>query len=450
LRSQLKVIQVPYCFHPDAIGGTEVYVESLSKHLQKRDVEVVITAPGKRDASYMHGELKVRRFAVGRVNDPHDLYGEGDIRAAETFGQILDEEFPELVHVHAFTRAVSLRLVREAKRRGIPVVFSYHTPTVSCQRGTLMRWGREVCEGRLNTDLCTRCTLQGLGLPRPLSDLVGRMPVVCGNVLGKAHLSGGIWTALRMRFLIQTRHQTLRTFVSEVDHIVVLCQWTLELLKNNGVPFEKMTLSRHGLNRSLPMQPHSELTKKPGTSLPLKLIFLGRLDPTKGIDILIKAVTASPQLSLSLDLYFINQGEDNSVYLEQLRNLASYDSRISFHFGKDGKEIAAILPRYDLLVAPSQWLETGPLVVLEAFAAGIPVLGSKLGGIAELVQHEVNGLLVEFNSLQAWRDALRRLCEEKDLLGKLRSGIQPPRQMEEVAREMEALYLRCISLKKGA
>ena len=92
------------------------------------------------------------------------------------------------------------------------------------------------------------------------------------------------------------------------------------------------------------------------------------------------------------------------------------------------------------MAVPSQCLETGPLVVLEAFAAGIPVIGSNLGGIAELVKHEVNGLLVEPNSVKAWCQQLQRLCQDTDLRMQLCAGISPPQRMKAVTEEMEELY----------
>jgi len=83
-------------------------------------------------------------------------------------------------------------------------------------------------------------------------------------------------------------------------------------------------------------------------------------------------------------------------------------------------------------------------VVLEAFAAGVPVLGSRLGGIAELVREDVDGILVEPASVAAWTAALRTLATEPDRLARLRTGIRPPRTMTTVAAEMAALYRRLL------
>jgi glycosyltransferase involved in cell wall biosynthesis len=138
----VKVIQIPFCFYPDPVGGTEVYVEALSRHLQEQGVNVLVAAPGSENQSYFHQKLPVRRFAISsRVADLREMYGEGDKLAATEFSKILDEEQPDVLHLHAFTWGASLRLVRAAKQRQIPVVFTYHTPAVSCQRGTLMQGG---------------------------------------------------------------------------------------------------------------------------------------------------------------------------------------------------------------------------------------------------------------------------------------------------------------------
>ena len=125
----------------------------------------MIAAPGEKSSSYEHNGLAVERFAVSReVNDIREIYGNGDPRATEQVARILDQYKPAIVHFHAFTKGASLQMVKEARRRGIEVVFTYHTPTVSCQRGTLMHWGTKVCDGILNVHRCTACTLNGLGL----------------------------------------------------------------------------------------------------------------------------------------------------------------------------------------------------------------------------------------------------------------------------------------------
>jgi glycosyltransferase involved in cell wall biosynthesis len=436
----MKIIQVPFCFYPDAVGGTEVYVAALSRHLQDLGLEVMIAAPGAVRPSYRHDGVPVRRFSVSAdILDLRTLYGEGDTLAQEQFARVLDAERPDVVHLHAFAAGVSLRLVREATGRGIAVAFTYHTPTVTCQRGTLMRWGTDACDGALDLHTCARCTLHGLGLNRPASLALGSLPPIVGRMVAALGLSGDIATALRMTELIKLRHSTVRSLLTEVGTIVVLCQWARDLLLRNGVSPKKITVSPHGL-------PHGgtnvadKADRTPLADGPLRIAFFGRVDPVKGPDILVRAIRLLPGAYIRLDLYGVVQGAPATAYLTRLQALAANDPRIAFLPSVSSDRIVPLLRKYHVLAVPSRCLETGPLVALEAFAAGIPVVGSDLGGLAELVHHGINGLLVESGSLQGWSEALWRLSEDRPLLTKLHSGVRPPRQMTDVAIEMRALY----------
>jgi glycosyltransferase involved in cell wall biosynthesis len=88
------------------------------------------------------------------------------------------------------------------------------------------------------------------------------------------------------------------------------------------------------------------------------------------------------------------------------------------------------------------WMETGPLVVPESMSAGVPVLGSALGGITRFIRHEVDGLLIPAGDVQAWAHAIRRLVEERGFLAQLTAGVRPPETMDRIVDEMVALYSR--------
>lgn len=439
----MKLIHIPFCFHPDPVGGTEVYVESLAREQRRQGVDVIIAAPGNANQQYTHNGLRVLRYAVTQqVGNLRDLYGEGDPVAAAAFGRILDQECPDLVHLHAFTRGASLRIVREAKRRGLPVVFSYHTPTVSCLRGTLLRWGSEICDGVLEVNACAQCALHGHGLNRIGSVLAGSLPSGVGRALGVFRASGGAWTAARMTELVTLRHNAFRSLVSEVDHIVALCRWVKELLVRNNVPEDKITLSYQGLDpiMQVPLARPAHCTGK----RPLRIAFLGRLDTTKGAHILIEALKRRPALEVLLGVMGIAQGEAGRQYLRRLQSIADGDDRVKFCPPIPPFDVIERLSDYDLLAVPSQVLETGPRVVLEAFTAGIPVIGSNLGGIAELVRPGIDGLLLDPRSVEGWGEALEAICENRALLPTLRSGIQAPRNIRHVSDDMQFVYSRVL------
>lgn len=471
----MKVLQVPFTYYPDAVGGTEVYVAALAQRLAGQGVECVIAAPGNAEMSGEHAGLRVCLYPVNQnLQDVRAMYDAGDEAAAAAFDRILERERPQVVHLHAFTRGVSLRAARHARRRGIPVAYTYHTPTATCLRGTLMRWGREVCDGVMDESLCAACTLEGKGMSRVAARGLAALPEAISALPGRCGLSGGAWTAWRMRELVALRQRTAREFLREADAVVAVCEWVRAVLLRNGVPAEKITLSRQGLcqedtkaeSGKLKVESREQKAVR-GTgeghvsafnfqlsafseAKVFRVAFLGRLDPTKGVEILLRAVKGIPDARLTLDIFGIAQGEGGERFARSLRTLAEGDARITFRPPVPATDVVSTLRGYDVLAVPSQWLESGPMVVLEAFAAGVPVVGSRLGGIAELVRHEVDGLLVEPADVAAWKEALQRASSEAELLPRLRAGIRAPRTMDTVAGEMAELYGRLLARPRDA
>jgi glycosyltransferase involved in cell wall biosynthesis len=328
--------------------------------------------------------------------------------------------------------------VRAAKSRGVPVVFTYHTPTVSCQRGTLLLWGQSFCDGKLDVKRCAGCTLNGLGIHRHVADLVGRLSPVLGSRLGDLGLRGGIWTALRTSELITKRHGAFHMMASEVDHIVAVCDWVYELLLVNDIPAAKVSVSRQGISWTPDRTPAPVSAGVAPDEV--RLAFIGRLDSTKGLHVLINAFRMVSTLKVSLHVYGIVQSSANAAYQKEMFGLAGGDSRISFRDPIGSRDVVSVLRHYDFLAVPSLWMETGPMVVLEAFAAGIPVIGANLGGIAEIVRDGVDGLLVEYDSAARWAEILRRVSGDAEQRAQLKAGVRPPRTSVQVAREMLGLY----------
>ena len=433
----MKILHVVFTWWPDPCGGTEIYVRALAGQLREQGIDCVIAAPGASDSESIVDGLRVRRFACDPGAQSLDvLYGAGDPVASEAFDRILSSERPDVLHQHAISPACSVDLVRRATRRGIPVVFTYHTPTASCQRGTLLHRGETACAGELRAEICTPCVLAGLGLGPASSRVIGRTPTLVGRAVGRLHLQGGAWTALRMTALMDGRLEEVRDLFRLTSRVVSLSPWTTRLLTINGVGADRIVSSPHGVvaERSSEMQ-HAQGHGH------IRLAHLGRFDPTKGTGMLLQAMQRVPTLPIRLDIYGVQQPAAGSGVEEELRRLAARDDRVTFRAPLAHDDVVPMLTGYDAVVVPSQWLETGPLVVLEAFAAGVPVIGSHLGGIADKVRHDIDGLLVTpFNSVESWAATLRRLCAEDTLLPRLRRGVVAPRQMADVTRDMLAMY----------
>jgi glycosyltransferase involved in cell wall biosynthesis len=435
----MKVLHVPFCYYPDPAGGTEIYVEALARSQRQAGVDAVVAAPGSANQTYSHREQLVYRFQSSSNPSLRQLYGDGDPEAAESFRKVLADVRPGILHMHAFTSGVSVRLVRCARELGIPVVFTYHTPTVTCSRGTLLLWGSSQCDGAMDAHRCASCMLHGKGMPKAASWLLGRFPAEAAKRLGTLGFSGSAFTAFRATELMDLRQRAACELFSSVDTVIAVCDWVQAVLLRNGVDPRKIVVCRQGLGTAAE-SPKQRLT----ANVPLRIAFLGRLEAVKGLDVLIDALALAPELAVALDIYAVTQGAAAQALRASLSAKSGHDRRICFHAPLSPQAVVDRLRDYDVLAVPSQWMETGPLVVYEAFAAGTPVIGSDLGGIAELVRHEKNGLLVEHSSPTAWAAALRRLAEDRTLLSKLRLGIGPVRTMQDVAVEMQAVYERIL------
>ena len=430
---------MPFGYFPDPSGGTEVYVSALVAALTRAGDHAAVAAPGADNREYEHDGVRVYRMAATGHVTPAEMYGGGLARVAARFADVLDREQPDVVHLHAFTPAVSIRLVREAKRRGLPVVFTYHTPTASCVKGTLMRDGG-ACDGRLDVQRCTACSLEARGLPSMLASVAAHVPPL--------PLTPGdgpfrrLWSTAGYATLVAHMHHAVLALFDEADAIVAPRGWVRELLRLNGVADSKIVVSPQPICHDVPTR-----DTRPRADGPLRIAFLGRLDPTKGVDVLLRAVRLVPDtLGMHVDIYGVVEAEGGREELARLRALAGNDARVAFHAAVPPSEVLRTLAAHDLLAVPSQWMETGPLVALEAAAAGVAVVASRLGGLAELVDDGVSGALVtDYASPEAWASTLVGLAADPARTRALGTAAAQPRRMSDVATEMTAVYAGLIA-----
>ena len=429
----MKILHVPYCYFPDPAGGTEIYVQALAREQRSRGIEVEIAAPAASESTYDVEGVTVRRFATSADLSREELYGDGDPVAAHSFAATSLAGNPDVVHLHAYTPAVSNRLLGGLRASGKPVVFTFHSPAVTCARGDLLFFGERVCEGRMLGYECSACKLHSLGLNADVSKALASIPAGISTPLA-AFSEGKLTTGFAMRRLIERRNRAAAAFLSEVQQIIAVSDWVREVLIRNNVPLAKITLVRHGLP-----QKREAAICLPLPDTPLRLVFLGRLDKTKGIQMLVEAVTAS-DAQVILDIYGTAQDGSAIALRNRLVEIATRSSRVRVFPAVPSEQVLPLLANYHALAVPSQCVETGPLVVYEAFAAGLPILGSKLGGIAELVTNGKNGFLLRHQSTEDWRKAIEFLAGNPAMLKRLSANVSVPRTMSQVADDMNSIY----------
>jgi glycosyltransferase involved in cell wall biosynthesis len=439
-----RILHVPYTYFPDPCGGTEVYVQDLAQRLSTLGYANAVAAPAGASATYEHAGLPVHRFATDLRPRLDLAYGVPDEISAESFKTVIAQTQPQIVHLHARTAAVSEKLIDIAHAGGARVVFTYHTPTVSCARGTMMLFGETPCDGIVETKRCIACAVAALGLPKAFAGAVAAVP---DTIYARAAEMAGRSTsrplsALRIPGLIESGRRRFLDFISKVDHVVAVSQWVNEVLRRNTVPAAKITLSRQGINGSGKVQRPKVFHRSPG---PLKIAYFGRIDRAKGPDLLAHALKMIPKSLVQIDIFAIRQTAGTDQIYDWLLAQAQLDPRLTMRAAVAPDKVVSVMAEYDLIAVPSRCLETGPLVALEAFAAGVPVLGADLGGIAELVCDGVDGILVAPNDAAAWGATIGQLAENRHVIDALRARIVPPRTMDAAADDMAKLYARILS-----
>lgn len=166
---------------------------------------------------------------------------------------------------------------------------------------------------------------------------------------------------------------------------------------------------------------------------------VARLDRSKGLDVLVEAAGAALPRIPALRVLIVGDGPERAALeaLARARGLASI-----VRFAGEQPAVAAALGALDLFVAPSRTEGLG-LAILEALGAGIPVLGARVGGIPEVIEHGGCGELVDGHDPAEWADRIVRLAADRAALRAMGEG-GPARaarfSMHEAIHALEALY----------
>ena len=162
------------------------------------------------------------------------------------------------------------------------------------------------------------------------------------------------------------------------------------------------------------------------------------MQPIKGVHLLVEALGRLAEAGYRVEADFCGDLSGKPEYVERLRRSLGEGAHLHGRVPID--EVPDKLDAFDLLVAPSVWWENSPLVILEAQAAGVPVVASNIGGMAELVGHERDGLLFEAGDAGDLTATLERFFREPELLERRSAAAPRPSDMPADVRFHEKLY----------
>jgi len=190
----------------------------------------------------------------------------------------------------------------------------------------------------------------------------------------------------------------------------------------NGVPVPELGSTRH----------------EPGSSRKVRLLFAGRLEPAKGVDLLLEALSGLSDSNF--ELLIAGDGGQRET-LKQLAINYKLSHKVTFLGVRH--DLPDWMRSADCFVAPSRW-EGLPMVILEAMALGLPVIASDVGGISEVIEHEVNGYLIPSGDVGFLKQQLQEIIEKPQVLGALgrqaRDKIVAEYAIQVIAQQVASLY----------
>jgi glycosyltransferase involved in cell wall biosynthesis len=215
--------------------------------------------------------------------------------------------------------------------------------------------------------------------------------------------------------------------LSDADVVLAPTEFAKQRAVEWGLPAEKI--------RVVPLGAVPGPTRARPAASRRRFGYVGTLAPHKGVHVLLEAVKGLPGHDWTLDI-----GGNPAVdpgYTARLRALAAGDPRVRFRGVIPTTEQERLWESLDLLVLPSLWWENSPLTVLEALAAGVPVVASRTGGVPELVP-EAAGLLVAPGDVGELRAALVGVLDGRLLASALEP--LPLKTCRQGAAELVELY----------
>jgi len=425
----MRILIPLHTFLPVSPYGAELYTYYLAQALVSlgHDVHLLFTERGLAhpDTRTLDG------LACTAIPPPHSAgpsrIDAGSPDAGVVFEKLLHEFRPDVVHFNHVLH-LSPDLPARARQAGAAVVFTLHDFWLRCPRVKLLdRWGG-LCTSATHWKCASCCrhryshmTWDAFEDDSQDHSLRAQAKEAVFNLLERPLA----WRRL------QSRERELRNLTAAVDRFIAPTAFLGQRLREWGIPAEKMLVCDYGTSE-LPYLPH-----RAGERDSPVFGFVGGTTREKGVDVLLDAFRGVSGAEL------IVYGADNARLREAFPAHHDVLDQPNVRAGgriNDEQKTRAI-PALDALVVPSVWYENSPIVIHEAFQAGVPVVCSNIGGMAELVTDGVNGLHFQVRDPVALRGVIERCVRDRTLLPRLAAGVKSPRSMQDHARlEIVPLY----------
>lgn len=401
-----------------------VCVESI-KHGDGGRLEDVVTACDGIDVHRLH-------FSLAKSPDPF-LWSYRNPLVGDTVAGLVREFRPDVLHLIG-GYLMSGSTIEAAQTAAVPVVLTLTDFWFLCPRITLVRSDSSLCASPADSAACALCLCKERRRYRLLD-------VYSGGMLGRA-LSRA-WSlplplfengAARLAAL-RERRAYLLSLLSATDVVISPSHFLKEVFEAQGVSPRRFLYMQQGLDTS-----SWAAAERVSPDSLMRIGYIGQLARHKGVNVLVEAFHYLRARGRTPQLMLYGDPDQFPRFVRRLRKQAGERQDIVFAGRFEHSQIRRIHAHLDVLVVPSVWYENSPNVILEAFAAGTPVVVSRLGGMAEMVTDGVNGFQFEAGNARDLARVLQRLVDQPDLAATLGRSSPPVKTVQQEIEELVEVY----------
>jgi len=468
----LRILLAVHHFPPNYLSGAEWQAYRIARWLKDTGHEVRVICvesdtqgPSEecehRDEVY-HG-IPVRRLYFNLPASPDPLWWSFRNPAIERhLMAYLADYRPDLLHLISGYLMTGVA-ISAAQALGITTILMPMDFWFLCPRITLLRVNAETCEIPEDPLDCLLCLAQDKRryrltsqATRGLSDHIlrhlWRNPAILRMMNRKDHLDA-----------LHERRTYLRHVFESADGVISNSHFLAGMLESQGLHAKRLFYLRQGLDIDGDFHTETQEQRRTGAAdvgrasqpvrdgpgghpqhkVPspyLRIGYTGQIARHKGVDLLIQAFQRIQTRGPTPKLRIYGDPKRFPRFARYVQGLAASNDHVEFAGTFKNDQFMQVHSRLDVLAVPSVGYENSPNVILEAFAAGTPVVASNAGGIAELVQHEVNGLLFKTGDVTDLARQLQRLVDQPGMIESLRQGIPPVKTVQEEMAELLEIY----------